>query len=194
MKKIISTLTMVAAVLFLGGCNFKIVPDQPITKNQNLPVAQPADSSPVHNLLENIPTTVPETELIDFNFIFKYGVGTINELDTFNQIYIKDTVVDLPITIEFKLTDNELIDIYQKINDLGLFDKNEEPIVGGVSVMPCSSYYLKTQTGSIIKELSWDNCHGEIGEKFQQFSDYLIRIIESKEEYKALPTLKGGYL
>jgi len=42
--------------------------------------------------------------------------------------------------------------------------------------------------------VSWDNCHGKISSKFQKFTDYLIKIIESKEEYKALPTPKVGYL
>lgn len=160
MKKIIPILIITIVVLFLGGCNYKIVKD---------------------------PVTI-------FNLIFRYGVGAKNELDTFNQTYTKDMVMDPSVTVKFKLTDNELIDIYRKINDLKLFDENEKPTGGNLFVTPCSSYYLKTQTGSVQQELSWDNCRGKISDKFQQFTDYLITIIESKEEYKALPTPNGGYL
>jgi hypothetical protein len=61
-------------------------------------------------------------------------------------------------------------------------------------VTPCSRYYLKVQIDSEQKELSWDDCRGKISDKFQQFSNYIIQIIESREEYKELPAPKGGYI
>jgi hypothetical protein len=130
----------------------------------------------------------------DFNLVFKYGVGAKNELDTFSQTYTKDMVMDPPITIKLKLTGQELADIYRKINSLKLFDKKEEPVGENVFVTPCRSYYLKTQVGSVQKDLSWDDCHGKISDNLQRFANYVIPIIESKEEYKGLPTPKGLYL
>lgn len=103
-------------------------------------------------------------------------------------------VIDPSVTIKFKLTDNELAGIYQKINDLKLFDKNEEPTERNTFIEPCSSYYLKVQIDSVQKELSWNNCRGKISDKLQQITNYIIPIIESKEEFKKLPTPKGGYL
>ena len=141
-----------------------------------------------------LPQNPPASEPTNFNFIFRYGVGAKNELNTFTQTYTKDMVMDPSVTIKFKLTDNELMDIYQKILNLKLFDKNEKQAEENVDVTPCLSYYLKVQINSIQKELSWDNCHGKIGDKFQQFTNYIVPIIESKEEYKRLPAPKGGYL
>jgi len=135
------------------------------------------------------PTGVPPS----FNLIFKYGVGAKNELNTFNQTYTKDMVMDPPVTIKFKLSDDELAGIYQKISDLKLFDI-VQPTEGNTMVKPCSNYYLKVQIDSDQKELSWDNCHGEINDKLQQFTEYIISIIESKEDYKKLPTSRGRYL
>lgn len=129
-----------------------------------------------------------------FNLIFKYGVGAKNELNTFAQTYTKDMVMDPSVIIKLKLTDNELAGIYQKLNDLKLFNESTKPIEGNVMVTPCSSYYLKVQINSEQKELSWNNCRGRINDKFQQFTSYILQIIESKEEYKKLPTPQSGYL
>ncbi len=140
------------------------------------------------------PSNPPAGELANFNLIFKYGVGAKNELNTFDQTYTKDMVMDPPVTIKFKLSDSELAGLYQNINDLKLFDIGK-PTEGNIPVViPCSSYYLKVQIDSDQKELSWDGCKGTINDKLQQFTEYIISIIESKEDYKKLPTPKGGYL
>lgn len=128
-----------------------------------------------------------------FNLIFKYGVGAKNELNTFNQTYTKDMVMAPSVTVKMSLSNNELNSIYQKINDLKLFNESIEP-ESNMMVTPCSSYYLKVQINSEQKELSWDNCRGRIRDKLQQFSNYIIQIIESKEEYKKLSTPRSGYL
>ena len=140
------------------------------------------------------PSPDPTSQSISFNLIFKYGVGAKNELNTFTQTYTKDMVVDPSITIKFTLTDSEIAGIYQKLNDLKLFDESAKPIEGNLMVTPCSSYYLKVQIDSEEKELSWNNCKGKISDKFLQFTNYITQIIESKEEYKNLPTPRSGYL
>lgn len=139
----------------------------------------------------------PDNELIDFNLVFRYGVGAKNELNTFDQTYTKDMIIDPPITVGMRLSNDELKGIYKKINDLELFNESVKPIeengmVGMVT--PCSGYHLKVQVNSEQKELSWDDCHGRVNDKFHQFIDYVIQIIESKEEYKKLPERRGGYI
>ncbi len=140
------------------------------------------------------PTPAGQPQSTHFNFIFRYGIGAKNELDTFNQTYTKDMVMDSSITIKFKLSDSELAGINQKINDLQLFDKSWENSDRDMVVTPCSSYYLKAQIDSTQKELSWNNCIGRVSDKLRQFTNYIIQIIESKNEYKALPTPEAGYL
>lgn len=139
------------------------------------------------------PQNPPADTPTSFNLIFKYGVGAKNELNTFDQTYTKDMVMDPSITIKFKLSDSELASINRKINDLKLFDINQST-EGNMMVTPCSSYYLKAQIGSDEKEMSWDNCRGKMNDKLQQFTNYIISIIESKDDYKKLPTPRGGYL
>ena len=148
----------------------------------------------VFKQLKTLPQNPPAGGPTNSNLIFRYGVGAKNELNTFDQTYTKDMVMDPSVTIKFKLTDNEFAGIYQKINDLKLLEKNEEPAEGNMFVEPCSSYYLKVQIDSTQKELSWDNCRGKISDTLEQFTNYIISVIESKREYKKLPTPKGGYL
>jgi|GEM_PF-1693214 len=133
---------------------------------------------------------IPFDESSKPNLIFRYGIGAKNELNTFNNTYTKDMIMDPAVITNLELTNQELSNIYNKSIDLKLFDKEASSTGENIAVTPCSSYYLKINQN----EVSWDNCHGKISGKFQQFTDYIIKIIESKEEYKALPTPKGLYL
>lgn len=129
----------------------------------------------------------------NFNFIFKYGVGGGNILDTFTETYTKDMITEEPVKIDLKLSEIELQNIYNKIIELDLFNKT--PLQkSNIQRTPCSSFYLKTEINSSQKELSWNDCNGEIKEDFNQFTDYVIKIIESKIEYQKLPPIKGGYM
>jgi len=133
---------------------------------------------------------VPFNESVKPNLIFRYGVGAKNELNTFNNTYTKDMIMDPAVTTNLKLSNQELSNIYNKSIDLKLFEKEASSAAENIEVTPCSSYYLKINQN----EVSWDNCHEKISDKFQQFTDYIIQIIESKEEYKVLPAPKGLYL
>ena len=124
------------------------------------------------------------------SIIFKYGIGAKNELNTLNNTYTKDMIMDPAVVTNLKLNNQELSNIYNKSIDLKLFDKEDSSAKENIIVTPCSSYYLKINEN----EVSWNNCHGKVNSKFQQFTDYIIKIIESKEEYKRLPAPKGAYL
>ena len=140
---------------------------------------------------ESTSTSVSTTSR--FNFTFKYGVGAINELNTFDKTFTKDMIMGSPIKVNLKLSENELNNIYEKINELRLFSKSPESSQANAFVTPCSSYSLKVQENTDQKELSWNNCRGKISDEFQQFSNFVVSLIESKEEYKNLPVAKGGY-
>jgi len=129
----------------------------------------------------------------DFNFIFRYGVGGKNEIDTFKGTYTKDMVTEPSITIDFKLSDSEMEGVYKKIEELEIFnitEKNKDNLI----VTPCNSYYLKVQSKSEVKDISWDNCSGTPNERLTELSDYITSIIESYEEVKNLPVPEGAYL
>jgi len=152
------------------------------------------------------PATFPPVEppqSASFNFVFRYGVTARNKLDTFGKTYTKDMVIDPPVKIKMSLTDEEMNKIYQKMLEINFFDYPDEfsvtvPIGESTGmVTPCSSYYFKVSDESRIKELSWDDCitnKNERADKLRKLIRYIESIIESKKEYKELPTPKGGYL
>jgi hypothetical protein len=132
-----------------------------------------------------------------FNLVFKYGVGGKNVLDTFENKFTKDMIIDSPVIVDFKLTPAEKESIGQKIKELDLFNKESKIKADSdiqVEMTPCSNYYLKVQDNNSVKEINWDNCTGEISQAYRQFADFMINLIESKKEYKNLPAAQGGYL
>ncbi len=130
------------------------------------------------------------------NFVFRYGVGAINELNTINQTYTKDMVKDPPVTVGMVLTDAEKIAVWNRLYLLKLAQEAEKPKGQTVNAdrSPCSNYYLHMWIDSTQKEFAWDNCQGQIDADSQEFTDFIIQLIESKEEYRSLPAPRGGYL
>ena len=139
----------------------------------------------------------------DFNLIFKYGVGAKNELNTFEETYTKDMVMDPSITVNLALSQEELDRIYQKMVEIDFFsypDKFSVSILPGEvigMVIPFSSYYFKVEHNSKTKELWWDDeitNEDEKAKKLRELIKFIRDIVESKEEYKKLPPPRGGYL
>jgi hypothetical protein len=102
--------------------------------------------------------------------------------------------MDAPITTKLKLSESELSGIRGEIEHLKLFGGSEAQPQEKMRRMPCSCYYLRVQPDSEQNELSWNDCHGEISDKLQKFTHFMIKLIESKSEYKKLPKARGGYL
>jgi hypothetical protein len=148
---------------------------------------------------------LPESRPADFNLVFKYGYGTVNKnvLNTFDGTYTKDMVSDPPITIEFSLSDEEMDRIYQKMVEVNFFcypDKFVIPVPEGEFVgagSPYQGYYFKVECGHKVKVLQWEdeitNKNEDTG-KLRTLIRLIRDIIESKEEYKNLPSPRGGYL
>ena len=139
-----------------------------------------------------------------FNFIFKYGVGAGNILDTFENSYTRDMVIDPPERTKMVLTDHEMNSIYAKMRDIGFFDYPVQfsipmPKEGSVGmVTPHQTYYFKVTVGTQSKELTWEDniitVKSEPADKLRELITLILKIIEAKPEYKTLPTPRGGYI
>ena len=139
----------------------------------------------------------------DFNLVFKYGVGAKNILDTFNGTFTRDMVSEPSITVELSLSDKELDNIYHKMVEINFFDYPDNfsiaPSSGeryGIRT-PYYSYYFKIQYDSKVKELRWEDSivYEDIqADKLRELIQLIWDIIEAKDEYKALPEPKSGYM
>lgn len=126
-----------------------------------------------------------------------------NELDTFNNTYIKDMVTNPPITVNFVLNDQEKQKIYDKMVEINFFDYPDEFIVTVPpgqnigQVTPYSSYYFHVEYNSKKKDLSWDDniiVSDSKADELRELIQLIQDIIETKDEYKELPAPSGGYL
>lgn len=129
------------------------------------------------------PERLPKGTPAEFNLIFKYDGSVLN---TFEHTYTKDMVGDPSITIRFELSQSELAQVYQKIYDLDPYDVGQRTSGNGARI-PCSYFFLRVQVDSTTKEMSWSDCRGLVNDTLQQLTEYIISVIESKEDYKRLP-------
>ena len=134
----------------------------------------------------------------DFNLVLKYGVGAKNELNTFDETFTKDLVLNPPVTTILVLTSQEKMQILQKIDEMAFFGFPESfPINPHAWITPQMDYYIKVQNGSQIKEITWNSnsmIESDVKDGLDQVAACIVGLIEQKSEYKALPTPNGGYI
>lgn len=140
---------------------------------------------------------VPPRKSNDFNILFKYGVTARNELNTFDNTYTKDMIIDPPIKIWLYLSDDEMNQIKQKIVEIDFFNLPETlPLRNdGGFVTPQDDFYIKVQNGSAVKEVSWSSNSevNSIEQNLTQLANLLTGIVEQRPEYRDLPPPNGGY-
>lgn len=147
----------------------------------------------------------PQDNAEGFSLVFEYGVGgspTKNVLDMSRGTFTKDMVVDPPITVKLNLGENELVRIRAKMDEIDFWSypdvlEYEMPPEGGYSVTPYGSYYFRAKRGLNVKELRWDDEHGDQSAravKLRELIRLVREIIEFTDEYKALPEPRGGYM
>jgi len=145
------------------------------------------------------PTTANELE---FNLVFKYGIGARNVLNTYDGTYTKDMVAGPPVTTHLSLSRDELSTIYNKVVEIDFFNYPDKfavyvPPWEPVSmVTPYESYYFRVEHGSKIKELSWEDSitnPNNDADKLRELIQCIRDIVESKREYKKLLPPRGGY-
>lgn len=133
----------------------------------------------------------------DFNLIFRVGVGAKNELNTFNGTFTQDMVVDPAITTDLKLSVNDKWQILQEINEINFFNlPSNYPRETGMWMSTQVDYYIKIQYGSQTKEVSWNDnsIRSSNTQNLNELADLIWGLIQSKPEYKSLPTPQAGYL
>lgn len=150
---------------------------------------------PILSCNENI--IQPDEQFV--NILFKYDFK--NELDTFNNTYQKDLVLDGLIKIDFWLTTDEQNQIIEKANQLNFFLLPDTILADApVQITPNPGQFLRikteTEDHSILWNIILEEFQAEQYEDFlkvQQLAEFIRLIIESKPEYKKLPHANGGY-
>jgi len=142
--------------------------------------------------------TAPDLQLLKIHFYYGFG----NELNTFEQTYTKDLVLDGYITVDFWLTEAEQERIKNKFGAVDFFSFPDTLIyqMGTNSIMvsihPDPGWqFLRVADENRDKIVYWRYPIPEGNEfvpSLAELKKLIIDIIESKPEYKALPPANGG--
>ena len=140
----------------------------------------------------------------DFNLLLRAGVGGRNQLNTFDNTYTKDLILDGTITVSIVLSDSELHSIESKLVESGFFAYPDTFRVTPtdslyLSIEPYQMYYFSVKRQSRIKTLYWDDSIVPFytdprRKNLQDIMVFISNIISRKPEFLRLPPARGGYL
>jgi hypothetical protein len=144
--------------------------------------------------------TSPEDR--DFNVKLRYGIGARNELNTFQNTYTKDLILDGTIIAPFLLSDEELHQIRNKMDEIGFISYPDTFVAVTTDTIsqwiePHATYDFKVKLNSSVKYLYWNDAiinQNAQAIKLRELTRLIRTIIESKPEYSRLPPARGGYM
>ena len=142
----------------------------------------------------NESTLEPDTQFVQI--FLKYWFK--NELNTFNNTYQKDLVLDGTITVPFWLTTDEQNRILSKANEVNFFslpDTLERDTTFTFDPNPgYQTIRIKFEgNDNIVQWIEPLDYNDPSVNKTLELYEYIISIIEAKPEYKNLPPHRGGY-
>lgn len=145
----------------------------------------------------NIENKLPKDKPKDINFIFSYGVDSKNKLDTIKGQFTKDMITEPSVTINLKLSEQDMDNIYSEIRRINILDYPDSfKPKDNVMQKPYYTYNFQIISDGINKSISWeDNSDSQSEDAIQlrELFKKIQQIIESKEEYKKLPKASTGY-
>jgi hypothetical protein len=141
----------------------------------------------------------PENNFV--NIYLKYDFK--NELNTFENTFQKDLILDGVIKIKFWLTAKEQNSILEKAKSINYFSLPESfQYIPQDSIMVFAhpnpgEQILRIKYQKLDKTTVWTYPLLENNSQFDDLLElrkFIITLIESKPEYKKLPVARGGYV
>ncbi|MNI49466.1 hypothetical protein D3C73_1040780 [compost metagenome] len=167
-------------VILLSGCE---------DMEHSAPALQPEPSAEAVNMPEQMPE--------DFAFSVRYGITAKNEINTFKGTVTKDLISKGSATAKLRLTDAERSKIYRQMREMNVVDGMELEIADkSCRQIPYDEEYWIIRVNSEQKALNWSGEYCQTtpdARKLQQLRDQIVKLVQSKPEYQALPESVGGY-
>lgn len=142
----------------------------------------------------------PENQFVQIYFKYDFK----NKLNTFDNTYQKDLVLDGVEKVTFWLTAQEQNSVLEQAETIDFFsfpDKftyvpQDDSLSVYISPNP-GEQILRIKYGGKDKTVIWTyplNENDPQVEDLMKLKDFIISVIESKPEYKKLPPHRGGYV
>lgn len=139
------------------------------------------------------PDSMPE----DFAFSVSYGIGSKNRIDTYSHKVVKDLIADGKAEATITFSKAEMQTIYRRMMDIDVFGEKKLIADTGCFRQPSSDDYWKIRIGGVEKTMHITTQYCELTDDAQAFMDlrnFVVEMVEGKEEYTALPEPNGAYL
>lgn len=132
----------------------------------------------------------------DFDFKVTFGVQKKNEINTYEDTVTKDLIAAGTATINLTLTLDEMTDIYEKMKVINVSETKQFIPHSNCFREPYSEdEWQITMNGETFSHIiSEQYCVQTADAKEMiELRQYIFSMVNSKEEYKALPEAEGGY-
>lgn len=141
---------------------------------------------------------MPEEMPSDFDFLIQFGVQSKNEINSFENIVIKDLIVEGTASTEISFTEEEIKKLYQKMREINIMEPKElMPEKTNCMQTPYEEDKWKIKLNGETQTLYRNGEYCKTTDDAQQLIElrnYIFDLVKSKDEYKKLPEAEGGYL
>lgn len=130
----------------------------------------------------------------DFNFKLKYGVNSIQEIDTFNDRVVKDLVEYATVEASISLQKEEMESIYKQMMALDIMKIELQDDSSGNGELDAVSKWHIEMNGT-TNSFYYNTLSGtsQLAIELFELEKTIHKMIEEKPEYKELPEASGGY-
>lgn len=131
----------------------------------------------------------------DFNFSLTYGTYGKQLIDTFNNVVVKDLIEDGTIETELILSEEEMKQIYVRMQELDIMgeldlDRDKDCIIEPPSVSNWT-IQMNNQTKTISLPTYCD--YPDHARELLRLEEFIHELVSEREEYQALPDSVGVY-
>lgn len=148
---------------------------------------------------ESSTTKMPEVKPDQFNFSVSFGYGDVNknEINTFNNTVTKDLVTKGTATANLTLTNEEMIDIYNRMREIDVLRELDlDNSDSSCSSTPVNEDHWEIQVNGEQRTFDWSSEKCDLTDdanKLKELRSYIFDIVKEKKEYRDLPEAVGGY-
>ena len=138
----------------------------------------------------------------NFGFVFEFGICSTDRLDAFKGEFTQDRVVEPSVAIHLRLSDEQMMTVYQKMLKINLTQYPETfavptPFSGEVAMItPAWHYTLSVENGESKKLIRWTD---EIvqpttteAERLRELFQMIVNMVREHPDFKRLPELNFG--
>ncbi|WP_246354144.1 hypothetical protein [Paenibacillus phytohabitans] len=135
----------------------------------------------------------------DFDFLVRYGYGeaTKNEINTYQDIVVKDLIMNGTASANVTLTGDEMRSIYDQMKEINIMGTLElVPARQSCAVTPYQEDSWQITVDGVTRDLSWSGETCELTDdagQLLELRNFIADIVAGKEAYKELPEAEGGY-